>query len=135
MNKWIVTGRLASNPELRKTQTGKSVTTFTLAVDDGFGDKKTTDFINCVIWNKPAETFATYLSKGSKVAIEARIKSRSYEKDGHKRYVVEAVVDNYEFLDSKKKEPAADATEASAEPAGEYEVETFRELTDEDLPF
>ena len=85
MNKVILIGRLTANPEMRYTQNEKPVASYSLAVDrQGEG----ADFINCVAWNKNAEFASKYLTKGTKIAIEGRIQSRSYDdKDGKKVYV------------------------------------------------
>lgn len=109
MNRWIGTGRLTKDVELRYTPgEGKAVTNFNMAVDDGFGEHKKTYFINVVVWGKTAESLVTYTHKGSKVAVQGKITTRSYDaKDGTKRYVTEVVADQYggiEFLDSKKEE-------------------------------
>lgn len=106
MNKTILTGRLIKDPELKFTPgKGAAVTTFTVAVDTGYGDKKETAFIPVVVWGKGAEAVANYTQKGSKVLVQGRISTRNYEaKDGHKVYVTEIIADNFggvEFLDSK----------------------------------
>lgn len=105
-NRWTGTGRLIKDCELAFTQgKGTAVAKFTIAVDDGFGDKKTTDFIPIVVWGKQGEAVANYTNKGSKVLVNGKIKTRSYDaKDGGKRYVTEVVADMFngvEFLDSK----------------------------------
>lgn len=105
-NRWTGTGRLIKDCELAFTQgKGTAVAKFTIAVDDGFGDKKTTDFIPIVVWGKQGEAVANYTHKGSKVLINGKIKTRSYDaKDGSKRYITEVVADMFngvEFLDSK----------------------------------
>ena len=97
MNKWIAKGRLAKNPEIRYTQSGTAVASFTLACDrrkrkDAPPDAPTADFINCVAWDKLAQTIGNYCGKGKEIAVEAHLQSRSYEdKHGVKRYVTEAV--------------------------------------------
>lgn len=106
MNKVILTGRLTKDPELSFTQgSGKAVTKFTLAVDSGYGDNKETAFIPVVVWNKAAEAVANNTKKGSKVLVQGKISTRSYDaKDGTKRYVTEVIADAYngiEFLDNK----------------------------------
>lgn len=106
MNKVILTGRLTKDPELSFTQgSGKAVTKFTLATDSGYGDNKETAFIPVVVWNKPAEAVANNTKKGSKVLVQGKISTRSYDaKDGTKRYVTEVTADAYngiEFLDNK----------------------------------
>ena len=103
MNKVILVGRLTKEPELRGTQTGKSVASFTLAVDSGFGDNKKTDFIPIVVWGNPAEFCAKYLTKGSKILVDGKIQVRNYDnKEGKKVYVTEVIAFSVEGLDNKK---------------------------------
>ena len=109
MNKWVGIGRLVADPELRFTQgKGTANTTFKIAIDDGFGENKKTNFIPIVVWGKSAESSANYLTKGSQVAISGKIQTRSYDaKDGTKRYVTEVIADQFggvEFLGGKKSE-------------------------------
>lgn len=106
MNKVILIGRLARDPELRTTPSNLSVATFSIAVSRPFspqgGGQPETDFINCVVWRRQAENLARYCQKGSQIAIEGRIQSRSYNaQDGSKRYVTEVMCDNITFLGSK----------------------------------
>ena len=106
MNKVILIGRLTKDPELKTTTSGIATTTFTLAVDRNFVNQQTgqreADFINCVVWRKQAENVSRYTTKGSQVAVEGRIQTRSYDaQDGTKRYVTEIVCDNVTFLGSK----------------------------------
>lgn len=107
INNVVLVGRMTKDPELRRTQSAKAVTSFTLAVDKGFTqqDGQSADFINCVVWNKSAESVEKYTSKGSLVGIEGRLNTRSYENNqGNKVYVTEVICNNVTFLDSKKKE-------------------------------
>ncbi len=103
LNRIILIGRLAQDPELKYTQTGKAVVTFTLAVDRPYtqkGREKETDFIRIVAWEKLAELTAQYLHKGRLAAVEGRLQIRQYEdKDGKKNRVAEVVADNVRFLD------------------------------------
>lgn len=101
MNNIILIGRLTKDPDLRYTQAGKAVCSFTLAVDRPYsGDKKEADFINIVVWNKVGENCAQYLSKGRKVAVQGRLQIRSYEDDkGYKKYITEVVANSVEFLE------------------------------------
>ena len=107
MNKVILMGRLVKDPEIRYTQSGKNVATFTLAVDRGLGkdapaDTPKADFIPIVAWNKIADVAGNYLSKGRQVLIEGHMQVRNYEaQDGSKRYVTEVVIDRIEFIGSK----------------------------------
>ena len=103
INRAVLTGRLTKEAELRTTQSGLSVATFTLAVNRHSKAKGDADFINCVIWRKAAENFCNFTSKGSLVGIDGRIQTRSYDnKDGQRVYVTEVVVDNFALLESRK---------------------------------
>ena len=104
INRAVLTGRLTKDAELKVTQSGLSVATFTLAVNKQYSKAKgDADFINCVIWRKAAESFCNFTSKGSLVGIDGRIQTRSYEnKSGQKVYVTEIVVDSFSLLESKK---------------------------------
>lgn len=103
INRGVLTGRLTKDAELRTTQSGLSVATFTLAVNRHSKTKGDADFINCVIWRKAAENFCNFTSKGSLVGIDGRIQTRNYEnQNGQKVYVTEIVVDSFSLLESKK---------------------------------
>lgn len=105
LNRCILIGRLTKDPELRYTQSGKAVCTFTLAVDRNYGDKKQTDFIEIIVWGKMGENCANYLSKGKLAAVDGQLTTRSYEaKDGHKVKVYEVVADQVRFLSPKTAE-------------------------------
>lgn len=97
MNKWIGIGRIVADAELRFTPgKGTPVSTFKIAIDDGYGDNKKTDFIPIVLWGKSAENLSSYLVKGAQIAVSGKISTRSYDaKDGSKRYVTEVVADMY----------------------------------------
>lgn len=105
MNKVILVGRLAQDPEVRYTQAGKAVCSFTLAVNRGFGGSQgqnSADFIPVVAWEKLAEACGNNISKGSKVLVDGRLQIRSYEaNDGQKRRVAEVVAQAVEFLERK----------------------------------
>lgn len=108
MNKWIGKGRLTRDPEVRYTQSGKRVASFTLACDrarrknaEG-NNQQTADFISCIAWEKLAEVVDNYCTKGREILVEAHMQTRSYDaKDGTKRYVTEAVLTNLEFCGKK----------------------------------
>ena len=104
MNKVILAGRLTKEPEVRYTQTGVAVASFTLAVNRRFSKDKTADFIPIIVWDKIAEIVGNNLVKGSRVLIEGRIQIRSYDaQDGSKRYVTEVIAHDVEFMGSKPK--------------------------------
>lgn len=101
MNSISVIGRLTADPELRKTQNGIPVASFTLAVDRP-RVKDTTDFFSCVAWRQTGEFVAQYFTKGRKMGVTGSMQSRRYEdKDGNKRTVWELVVDQVDFCDKK----------------------------------
>lgn len=125
MNKVILIGRLANDPELRSTAGGTSVASYRLAVDRR-GKEKEADFLNCVAFGKSGEFAAQYFHKGMKVAVEGRIQTGSYEKNGEKRYTTDIIVENQEFCEKK----GADETMSGFEPMPTGGVE----VTD-DLPF
>lgn len=135
LNKIMLMGRLTRDPELRYTQTGKPVASFTLAVDRDFKDKqsgeRTCDFINIVAWNHSAEFVSKYFTKGRMAVVEGRLQIRGWtDKDGNKRTIAEVVAENIYFGDSKR-----DGAPASVPPAGEGA--SLEELAgnDETLPF
>ena len=116
MNKAILLGRLTKAPEIKYTQSGKAVASFTLAIDrrNGANGEKQADFISCVAWEKTAETIGNYCSRGQQIAVEGRIQSRSYDaQDGSKRYVTEVVVQSMEFC-GKKSDNGGHAAESAA---------------------
>lgn len=112
LNRVILIGRLTRDPELRVTQSGISVASFSLAVDRPFSSQgqRETDFIDCVAWRRLAETVAEHMRKGRLVAVEGRLQIRSYEtQDGQRRRAAEVVCDDVRFLDRPRgsESPAA----------------------------
>ena len=104
MNKVILIGRLTKDPDLRYTQSGTAVASFTLAVNRRYNPngEQEADFINCVAWQKAAEFVANYFKKGQQMALEGRLQVRSYDgDDGKRRWVTEVVVEQMEFVGSK----------------------------------
>ncbi|MFD1734964.1 single-stranded DNA-binding protein [Bacillus salitolerans] len=105
MNRVVLVGRLTKDPELRYTPSGVAVATFTLAVNRTFTNQqgeREADFINCVIWRRPAENVANFLKKGSLAGVDGRLQTRSYEgQDGKRVYVTEVVCESVQFLEPK----------------------------------
>lgn len=104
INRVVLVGRLTRDPELRKTQNGTSVCSFTMAVNRRMQTQgqPDADFINCVAWNKLADLMTQYLHKGSLIGLEGRIQTRSYDnQQGQRVYVTEVVADNIQFLEPK----------------------------------
>ena len=143
MNKVIMIGNLANDPEARTTQSGISQSTFRIAVQRRFANQqgvREADFIPIVTWRQTAELCARYLSKGRKVAVEGSIQTRSYDaQDGSKRYVTEIIADNIEALSSRSEDggmPRRDngPTPPPAQPAPPS-MNDFTEVDDDELPF
>ena len=125
LNHNTIMGRLVREPELRRTNSGKPVCSFTIACDKP-GKDSGTSFIDCVAWDKTAEFIDNYFLKGSAIIVEGRLESRQYEtKDGQKRTVLEVVVSQAHFCEKKKDEPGKANTLGNFEPID----------SDEALPF
>lgn len=104
INRVVLVGRLTKDPELRKTQSGTSVVSYTIAVNrcSQTPGQPDADFIGCVAWNKTAELMAQYLHKGSLIGVEGRIQTRNYDnQQGQRVYVTEVVTDSVQFLEPK----------------------------------
>jgi single-strand DNA-binding protein len=151
MNKAILIGRLTRDPELKYTNSNIPVATFSIAINRPFTNaqgEREADFINIVVWRRQAEAVKNYISKGSLVAVEGRIQTRSYDaQDGTKRYVTEVVADNVQFLESKQQsqtrgqsnndfdfnESSEATTDIEEDPFAEFGANI--EISDDDLPF
>lgn len=148
MNSICLMGRLTVDPELKTTQTGVSVTSFSVAVDRAYRPKdqeRQTDFINCVAWRGTAEFISRYFHKGQRIALQGSLQSRRYTaNDGSQRTAYEVVIDNAFFCESKGGNAGGAPSYDSQIPsmpemkpafstanAGDFE----EILTDEDLPF
>jgi single-strand DNA-binding protein len=143
LNYSVLMGRLVRDPELRRTNTGKAVVSFTIAVDN-FGKDSGASFIPCVAWEKTGEFVNNYFVKGSPIIVEGRLASRQYEaKDGKKQTVLELVVTQAHFCGKKEENNSgyvgfvkADAVDgySGGEPA--YQQANFTALQDDgELPF
>lgn len=126
MNKVIISGRTTADIELKATQTGKSVASFTVAVDTGYGENKQTAFLDVTAWEKMAELVSQYVHKGNKVLICGRLQTRTWEdKDGKKRKATEIVANEIEFIEAKKSDAAPAPNDSN-----------YTEIADDsDLPF
>lgn len=148
LNCAVIMGRLTADPELRTTNTGLSVTSFTVAVDRSYvraGEDRQADFINVVAWRGTADFVTRYFRKGSMIAIQGSIQTRNYEdKQGVKRTAFEIVADNVSFCGSKSETgnqnavptvtattPSSPAPSFSTADSGDFEMIEG----DEELPF
>jgi single-strand DNA-binding protein len=144
LNKIILMGRLTRDPELRRTNSGTAVASFTIAVDRDFKSQdgeKETDFIDVVVWRSTAEFVSKYFTKGRMAVISGRLQIRSWtDKDGNKRKSAEVVADNVYFGDSKNStaDSNAGAFGGFTAPAqNPFKAQNFEMLEDDDaqLPF
>ena len=155
INNVVLVGRLTKDPDLKYTGNGTAVATFTLAVNRNFTNQsgeREADFINCVIWRKPAETLANYAKKGVLIGVTGRIQTRSYDnQQGQKVYVTEVIADNFQLLESKRADSSQNTqgsgasnnqtnnytrnqqntNSATADPFGNSSID----ISDDDLPF
>ena len=141
LNKIIVMGRLTRDPELRQTQSGVAVTSFSIACDRDYksqSGEKETDFIDVVAWRNTAEFVTKYFTKGRMAVVEGRLQLRDWtDREGGKRRSAEIVADNVYFGDSRPKEgqeePPAPPSDGSGEMPGGFDP--FQEAEDGELPF
>lgn len=126
MNKIFISGNLTRDPEVRYTQSGKTVAKMGIAVKRIFSKENEVDFFNMTAWEKTAEFCGKYLTKGSRVLVEGRLQTYNYEgKDGVKRSSVDIWIENIEFAGGKSDKKAD-------EPKGEFDGEP---VNDDDMPF
>lgn len=142
LNVVVIMGRLTADPELRTTQSGISVTSFSVAVNRNYSKdgNNQTDFINCVAWRNNAEFISKYFTKGQMIAIKGSLQQNNYtDKDGNKRTSYDVVVDTADFCGSKNESGGNGAPARNEAPASFSNVDTgdFEEISmgDDDLPF
>ena len=145
MNSVNLIGRLVRDPELKYTQSGLAVLRFTVAVDRKLSKDKreeaqannqpTADFISCTAFGKTAEVIANYHSKGSQIAVEGRIQTGSYEKDGRRIYTTDVLVNSITFVGSKNNNSGGGNYQNSNSDADDYSDEGFFPVDNDDIPF
>ncbi len=140
LNKVILMGRFTRDPELRSTPQGISTCSFSIAVDRNFvraGEERKADFINCVAWRQTAEFISKYFRKGSMVALEGSLQTRSWDdQDGKKRYATDVVVSQVYFAESKRdSQSTGDEAYSQAVDFGTLPEPISPMGTDDDLPF
>ncbi|WP_307894044.1 single-stranded DNA-binding protein [Bacillus swezeyi] len=154
MNRTVLVGRLTRDPELRYTQSGQAVASFTLAVNRTFTNQqgeREADFINCVAWRKTAENIANHLKKGSMAGVDGRLQTRNYEdQSGRRVFVTEIVAESVQFLDPKGGSQAdnrqqgsgnAGRSQSSGQQGNSFPDDPFAndgkpiDIQDSDLPF
>jgi len=150
LNRVVLVGRLTRDPELRYTPNGVAVANFTLAVNRPFSNQqgeRDADFINCVVWRKPAENVANFLKKGSLAGVDGRVQTRSYDNnEGRRVFVTEIVAESVQFLEPKSSQAKHDG-QSSDDPFNRggnqsygydqsfHDSEGNIDISDDDLPF
>ncbi len=135
INKAIIVGNVGNDPDIRTMPNGNQVVNLSLATSDEWKDKETgekkekTEWHRCIFFNQIADIAAKYVNKGSKLYIEGRLQTRSYEQDGVKKYSTEIVVKDMQMLDSKK-----DSTNNEVKEASQNDLSKFSNF-DDDIPF
>ena len=137
INNVVLVGRLTRDPELRYTPSNVAVANFSLAVNRNFknqaGDREA-DFINCMIWRKPAELLSEWCKKGNLVAITGRIQTRSYEnQQGQRVYVTEVVAESFQLLE--KRDKTADHSSMENQMPPSFGASNPMDIPDDGLPF
>ena len=146
INKAILMGRLTRDPELRHTNSGTPVCSFSIAINNGYGENQSTDFINCVAWNKQAEFVERNFSKGKMIIVVGRIQTRTWEgADGKKNYATEVVANEVSFGESKRSsdeggsgfgfERSESISDMHSMPDALSDSGFIPQETDDDLPF
>ena len=146
INRVIISGNLTRDPELRRTQSGMAIMSFGVAVNDRRRNQQTgewedyANFVDCTMFGNRAESLSNYLSKGTKVAIEGKLRWSQWERDGQKRSKLEVIVDEIEFMSSRNDNggysnggyaPRAQQAPAAAPAAPAVNASVY----DEDIPF
>ena len=135
MNRLTLIGNLTNDPEIRSTQTGKNVCTFTIAVNRKKVSEPQTDFFRINAWNGLADTCARFLTKGKKVAVVGELQARTYEdKQGKTRLSLDVSADEVEFLSPKEEKPKKEKENSDGydNPA---DLTGFSDIRSDDLPF
>jgi single-strand DNA-binding protein len=139
MNRVVLVGRLTAEPNLRYTPNGVPVATFTLAVNRPFktNGEQEADFINCVVWRKPAENVANFLQKGSLAGVDGRIQTRNYEgQDGKRVYITEVQAESVQFLEPKKEQQQEPAPQQQTRVTDDpFNGKGTIDISEDDLPF
>ena len=150
INNVTLVGRLTKDVELKYTPANQAVAQFTLAVNRTFKNangERESDFINCVIWRKPAENFANFAQKGALIGITGRIQTRNYEnQQGQRVYITEVIAENFQMLESRSQQQGQQqaqpqqATQQSSTPnfgpdSDPFSGGTPMDLNSDDLPF
>lgn len=137
LNQVTLLGNLTRDPELRQTPTGQQVVSFSLALNSNYKNKEgnweeRVEYVDCTAWQKLAENVATYTKRGSKVLVQGRLQSRSWEQDGQKKSKVEVLANDVTFMDSKGDNPSPAPAPAKTDNAN---LDDDSPINLDDIPF
>ena len=142
LNKVMLIGRLGKDPELKYTPNSKAVLELSLATTEKFKDKEETEWHTVVFWNKQAETLSKYLQKGSWLYVEGKNKTKSWEKDGSKRYKTEVLGMSFQFIGNRATDSAPTSrskqsvnSDVPKQTLANYKIESTPTMTADDIPF
>lgn len=142
LNKVMLIGRLGKDPELKYTSTSKAVLELSLATNEKFKDKEETEWHTVVFWNKQAETLSKHLQKGSWLYVEGKNKTKSWEKDGQKRYKTEVLGLSFEFIGDRASNSSSSSrskqslnSDVPKQTLANYKIESTPTMTADDIPF
>lgn len=148
LNRVVLVGRLTKDPELKYTPSGVATASFTLAVNRSFTNQsgeREADFINCVVWRRPAENVANFLKKGSLAGVDGRIQTRNFEgQDGKRVYITEVVAESVQFLEPKGQSSNQSSNQSNNQGSNNYtrvDEDPFTndnepiDISSDDLPF
>lgn len=143
INRVIISGNLTRDPELRVTPGGTQVVTFGLAVNDRRRNQQgewedVPNFVDCVIFGSRGEAVSRFIQKGSKIALEGKLRYSSWERDGQRRSKLEVIVDQLEFLSRRPDQPSSSApytTPSTSSAPQSHQEPPSVDVFDEDIPF
>lgn len=136
MNVFNFTGRIGKDCESRFTPAGDAVTSFTAAVNSGYGDKAVTTWVNCSMWGKRGEAVAPYLLKGTLVAISGELTNREYtDKDGNRRFSLDVRVNDLTLIGGKKDSGAQNDIQTQQQASAPKQTGGFDDFDDDIIPF
>ncbi len=150
INRVVISGNLTRDAELRRTQSGMAILNIGVAVNDRRRNQQTgewedyANFIDCVMFGNRAESVSNYLQKGTKVAIEGKLRYSQWERDGQKRSKIEVVIDDLEFMNSRNGgqggfqggfQPSADPMQSAAPAQAAPVIDASSSVYDDDIPF
>lgn len=133
INRVMIEGNITDHIDLRQTQSGKFVCSFSIANNDGYGENQHTEFVNVTAWDKTAEAISRYCQKGTRILVDGKWRTEVYEKDGQKKYTTKVIAQNVEFLSKTKDDAQTTLTREDGKDM--FGRKPTVDIEPEDLPF